>query len=219
MSPVQPRACGEHSPSTHSAPLASGSAPRLRGTRISGRAPRPCRRFSPAPAGNTILLISLKLATAVQPRACGEHKSIALKKRRSVGSAPRLRGTLPMPIATSTRTTVQPRACGEHKLLGGDIPTPIGSAPRLRGTPAKCSRGFGDGSVQPRACGEHHTEEHITLEPNGSAPRLRGTQRSRRPPPQGSRFSPAPAGNTLASAWRRSFQAVQPRACGEHRRA
>ncbi len=48
-----PRACGEHPWTTTRTCTASGSSPRLRGTRIPFQDLQLCRRIIPAPAGNT----------------------------------------------------------------------------------------------------------------------------------------------------------------------
>ena len=53
-STVHPRACGEHSTTTPHGSLVSGSSPRLRGTHSGRAADADCRRFIPAPAGNTL---------------------------------------------------------------------------------------------------------------------------------------------------------------------
>ncbi len=50
----------------------------------------------------------------------------------------------------------------------------------------------------------------------GSAPRLRGTLDPKIHRVTRERFSPAPAGNTVAGPARKDTKAVQPRACGEH---
>jgi len=131
---VHPRACGEHIPDRPHGPERAGSSPRLRGTRF--RHPRrPTRgRFIPAPAGNTREYRAQSPMQSVHPRACGEHCSPCRLRVCSVGSSPRLRGTLdpantaadhlrfiPAPAgntapsrAGDTREPVHPRACGEH---------------------------------------------------------------------------------------------------------
>ncbi len=53
LRPVHPRACGEHSARTRRFSQATGSSPRLRGTRRRSTVPHPRMRFIPAPAGNT----------------------------------------------------------------------------------------------------------------------------------------------------------------------
>ena len=72
-SPVHPRVCGEHA-----------------------MRPRPAsrwRRFIPACAGNTRPALTKRRTTPVHPRVCGEHESVAITRKPSAGSSPRVRGT------------------------------------------------------------------------------------------------------------------------------
>ena len=71
--PVHPRACGEHSTTINGLPLASGSSPRLRGTRLRQQVDNRLNRFIPAPAGNTCIASAYQPGCPVHPRACGEH--------------------------------------------------------------------------------------------------------------------------------------------------
>ena len=133
--------------------------------------------------------------TAVHPRACGEHASLAAQPRQQPGSSPRLRGTRALDHG-------RPEA---HRFIpapaGNTWPTP--AAPRTR-------------SVHPRACGEHREAGRDDAVMHGSSPRLRGT----RPPLHRrilrSRFIPAPAGNTSIQKPACGRLPVHPRACGEH---
>ncbi len=137
------------------------------------------------------------------------------------------------------RRAVQPRVCGEHV----DIPpiwlTQTGSAPRVRGTPeARMAAHSGDrfspacagnttdelidaleDAVQPRVCGEHSSKTKTNRLSDGSAPRVRGTLSGKIAAKTKERFSPACAGNTVASVPRTCRVSVQPRVCGEHSRA
>ena len=77
----------------------------------------------------------------------------------------------------------------------------------------------GEGLVSP-AC-LVNTGHDGTAEPSEavSSPRLRGTRCVQCSTARGSRFIPAPAGNTACwRSWRRPA-AVHPRACGEHSRS
>ena len=154
MVPVQPRACGEHLDRAAWIPGRLGSAPRVRGTLFRHAVVNNGMRFSPARAGNTRDGSSRCRSQAVQPRACGEHPNTPLSDSLSVGSAPRVRGTLHrMPTvelgprfsparagntasynALGQAVTVQPRACGEHFNPLGSSSLAGGSAPRVRGT-------------------------------------------------------------------------------------
>ena len=131
---VHPRVCGEHISTVVFHDYASGSSPRLRGT-----LPRILwlfltRRFIPASAGNTSMLINLPASIAVHPRVCGEHAAAVAGSHFFSGSSPRLRGTLgggasslrysrfiPASAGNTSRfytslpaSPVHPRVCGEH---------------------------------------------------------------------------------------------------------
>ena len=72
--PVHPRGCGEHFARICFAPLN--------------------RRFIPAGAGNTAGRLICLINQAVHPRGCGEHTNSVFGLIFSVGSSPRVRGTL-----------------------------------------------------------------------------------------------------------------------------
>ncbi len=175
------------------------------------------RRFSPACAGNATVAGHACGCSAVQPRVCGEraHKSPSVP--RSVGSAPRVRGTLGAIRATSRRPvqprvcgervassscaglpTVQPRVCGE-RAHGVSTRRLLAVQPRVCGErvavpPHETSRV----PVQPRVCGERMRRDRLMQLSSGSAPRVRGTHELGSSATLAARFSPACAGN----AWR-----------------
>ena len=115
----------------------------------------------------------------------------------SSGSSPRLRGTR---VAHSGV-----RGCARF------IPAPAGNTGRGRARMASAA-------VHPRACGEHASFIMACRASCGSSPRLRGTRSVGNHIHAGSRFIPAPAGNTLAACSTRRLKTVHPRACGEHAR-
>ncbi len=195
IGPVHPRACGEHAPARKSAQSRRGSSPRLRGTRHRSRGKRLGCRFIPAPAGNTMGLVSFLLGDPVHPRACGEHISRPATTRPTLGSSPRLRGTRRSraPLLQKSRF----------------IPAPAGNTARRRSA-GLCY------SVHPRACGEHGPGGAPAIHPAGSSPRLRGTPAPPAPPRATGRFIPAPAGNTSPRPPGLPRTPVRPRACGEH---
>ncbi len=91
--PVHPRGCGEHTSAILLIPSATGSSPRVRGTRVI-----PCRRvvgnwFIPAGAGNTTIMTIIPSANTVHPRGCGEHWAARISRSAFIGSSPRVRGT------------------------------------------------------------------------------------------------------------------------------
>ncbi len=193
--PVHPRACGEHDSSSSSLGVASGSSPRVRGTRPMAAAGLRAQRFIPARAGNTSSAAAGIVRRAVHPRACGEHRGGAGQGLGGPGSSPRVRGT-------------RHQRHGErdpHRF----IPARAGNTQASRKTEHPLP-------VHPRACGEHSTGRFATRNGLGSSPRVRGTRREDPLPRPGRRFIPARAGNTGCCGPRRTVSTVHPRACGEH---
>ena len=172
---VQPRGCGEHRAGMHRRRCAGGSAPRVRGTRVSPGGASSSQRFSPAGAGNTAPSPPASRHTAVQPRGCGEHESIARSATLPTGSAPRVRGTRELHHQTMHDDRFSPAGAGNTHPVGSDSDR---------------------SPVQPRGCGEHEQMANWLEERGGSAPRVRGTHPSRVPHRRRPRFSPAGAGNT-----------------------
>ena len=73
ITPVHPRACGEHSSAVENIADRDGSSPRLRGTLVHYKKDQTIERFIPAPAGNTPAADTRQTDGSVHPRACGEH--------------------------------------------------------------------------------------------------------------------------------------------------
>ena len=66
----------------------------------------------PADAGNTALLIIDICDGGDHPRGCGEHSSAPCVDFGSLGSSPRMRGTLTRILSTSPRTRIIPADAG-----------------------------------------------------------------------------------------------------------
>ena len=132
----------------------------------------------------------------VHPRARGEHKNAHSRPVFWFGSSPRTRGTL---------QTL-------HRVLRfvRFIPAHAGNTARRRVKSIALS-------VHPRARGEHRWGGCNCVARRGSSPRTRGTPRPKPQPSKTSRFIPAHAGNTPASANCIISSPVHPRARGEHR--
>ncbi|EGO93876.1 hypothetical protein APM_3479 [Acidiphilium sp. PM] len=113
----------------------------------------------------------------------------------SIGSSPRLRGTLLEIPASSAEIRF--------------IPAPAGNTRVRERPPARPP-------VHPRACGEHEIVLKTFEILVGSSPRLRGTPTNNEPLSETSRFIPAPAGNTNTQNTGVLIISVHPRACGEH---
>jgi len=154
---------------------------------------------------------------AVHPRACGEHRYCFVLSAETIGSSPRLRGTLRIWKRCPWRSPVHPRACGEHV---GALPFGVahgGSSPRLRGTRARCYMYNGQYRFIPAPAGNTLGHEVAVVPRRGSSPRLRGTRLIMFGRLRSIRFIPAPAGNTDPTRPRIPLLPVHPRACGEHR--
>ena len=111
-----------------------------------------------------------------------------------------------------------------------------GSSPRGRGTPSRYdltmdvtrfiparagntsteTSATSPCSVHPRAGGEHSYATGTLMPLGGSSPRGRGTPLLLKHPPKIQRFIPARAGNTLRPSPNAKYDAVHPRAGGEH---
>ena len=90
---VHPRARGEHLIARNAVAFSRGSSPRSRGTSGCRSAVTVSIRFIPALAGNINLGNSGAPASAVHPRARGEHLSRLAPISTITGSSPRSRGT------------------------------------------------------------------------------------------------------------------------------
>ncbi len=73
---VHPHACGEYTQSAISAPLTSGSPPRVWGIRSGARPGPGPGRFTPTRVGNTRRQYLRQHLLSVHPHACGEYKGV-----------------------------------------------------------------------------------------------------------------------------------------------
>jgi len=196
MLTVHPHACGEHKIRGGSTQRNLGSSPRMWGTPVDRSVVRAVCRFIPTHVGNTAGRYSGEANLAVHPHACGEHIWTVPVKPESIGSSPRMWGTLvvntlikicPRFIPThvgntccqypnKNLSTVHPHACGEHWSLAVFPKPQLGSSPRMWGT--------------------HSTGSPCRGDMPGSSPRMwgtlvfLGTHRRQR------RFIPTHVGNT-----------------------
>ena len=90
---VHPHACGEHVTEAFLSPAASGSSPRMWGTRVVSDQDGSHGRFIPTHVGNTSITFFTASMKSVHPHACGEHYQRAGRPGDSAGSSPRMWGT------------------------------------------------------------------------------------------------------------------------------
>ena len=175
--------------------LRVGSSPRLRGTPGFSTPPLRQQGIIPALAGNTHTDSWSAATNGDHPRACGEHSTGTVLSWLSMGSSPRLRGTL-WPNSVSSN-------------MNGIIPALAGNTTMGTRRTAGCRD-------HPRACGEHAYTATRDMPASGSSPRLRGTQTVLKLADALKGIIPALAGNTSATFCPVGITWDHPRACGEH---
>ena len=92
--PVHPRVCGERTPKVMRETNRPGSSPRVRGTVVGLNASGDAVRFIPACAGNGFRVAHPTSRVPVHPRVCGERRLFLRFALYSLGSSPRVRGTV-----------------------------------------------------------------------------------------------------------------------------
>ena len=89
-----PRACGAHTFFKKVSIMNSGSSPRMRGSPICSSVSLSFMGIIPAHAGLTSPQPCRRPAGRDHPRACGAHYNVGRNRGVSVGSSPRMRGSL-----------------------------------------------------------------------------------------------------------------------------
>ena len=129
------------------------------------------------------------------PRVCGEHAKVGDTDVTSMGSSPRVRGTLQWRAPAWRECGIIP-ACAGNTLLA------ISSMQSFRD--------------HPRVCGEHLGLRVAAWLFAGSSPRVRGTRRQQIRQRRTSGIIPACAGNTPRAMPPSPRAWDHPRVCGEH---
>ena len=167
--------CGEHVVLFCVMPVASGSSPRVRGTRQSSPHGYRLTGIIPACAGNTRRSRIRRKDSRDHPRVCREHVMDVGDSTVEPGSSPRVRGTLPARHQSKGGKRDHPRVCGEHRfpsvmdaLRPWIIPACAGNT-QVLAQPKSRSRDH------PRVCGEHRQSLLAFRWVWGSSPRVRGT--------------------------------------------
>ena len=175
---AHPRGCGEHNYTQPNLENLLGSSPRVRGTFSCMIVALALNGLIPAGAGNMLERSATMVTAGAHPRGCGEHLIRFITTDFSLGSSPRVRGTL--------------GSDGSRKAANGLIPAGAGN---IVGSPV----GIASTRAHPRGCGEHHLVNLLGIHVEGSSPRVRGTFTFLLFFFLGIRLIPAGAGNILGS--------------------
>ena len=192
--PDHPRVCGELCPNGRQREHPAGSSPRVRGTRCRSAAREADRRIIPACAGNSPSDSSHMSHAADHPRVCGELGGKGRMTLSSLGSSPRVRGTLYRTMLRTPAARIIPACAGNSLASSHHRP----KAPD-----------------HPRVCGE--LGPAVTHWPigSGSSPRVRGTPLGRPVERWCNRIIPACAGNSSTVGVSIVAATDHPRVCGE----
>ena len=107
-----PRVCGEHAILAEGIKSVVGSSPRVRGTPLFVIFAPLNMGIIPACAGNTSADDEDPCDLRDHPRVCGEHRSVKFFRPRSLGSSPRVRGTLYGYMAVAATNGIIPACAG-----------------------------------------------------------------------------------------------------------
>ena len=111
-----PRVCGEHVVCVLCCLVVWGSSPRVRGTHMKAGCNVMTTGIIPACAGNTGAARCPGTCSWDHPRVCGEHQAVFCKVRISLGSSPRVRGTLQSTLCVGTTQGIIPACAGNTTL-------------------------------------------------------------------------------------------------------
>ena len=135
FSPVHPHVCGEHVPAASAVVRAARFIPTCVGNILHDTGePSDCCRFIPTCVGN---MSGIELCTCrfpVHPHVCGEHVLDPWATNVTIGSSPRVWGTLVSPVPRPRSCAVHPHVCGEHVSMPPLAYANCGSSPRVWGT-------------------------------------------------------------------------------------
>ena len=171
--------CGEQACTPLHQALLSGSPPRVRGTVVSVQGGQIQYRITPACAGNRRPGWKRFCSSWDHPRVCGEQVDSASSSCPSTGSPPRVRGTVPAPMARNAQIRITPACAGNRR------------CPRLL-----CLRR----RDHPRVCGEQPKHFSRSARCSGSPPRVRGTAGGDQAAGANRGITPACAGNRVSVA-------------------
>ena len=151
--------------------------------------------ITPAYAGNTGIIVPVKMDCKDHPRLRGEHKENIRQKPKALGSPPPTRGTLGVILIHITRNGITPAYAGNTHSLSLRLQN-LQDHPRLRG--------------------EHSSSQLKALSIVGSPPPTRGTHPMNRTILLWTGITPAYAGNTRTRYEAKNDDQDHPRLRGEH---
>ena len=189
-----PRVCGEQEAATTSLKLSQGSSPRVRGTVNTKVGEVLLKGIIPACAGNRPDPPVCAVTSGDHPRVCGEQMLKAIASIISMGSSPRVRGTV---------------------VVGRELLTLIGIIPACAGNREEQSNEVSQDRDHPRVCGEQRCLQFQTPLCLGSSPRVRGTAKRLREHESFAGIIPACAGNSCRRHMLHRIKRDHPRVCGE----
>ena len=192
--------------------------------------------ITPADAGKTAPPSGMSASRRDHPRGCGENVYRGLRKARTEGSPPRMRGKLyraagiaekyritpadagktAPAMPKKTRQPDHPRGCGENLRSLLWTLTQSGSPPRMRGKPEAVAKLRRDIGITPADAGKTEACNGGRKERRGSPPRMRGKHETELARHDRHGITPADAGKTAAAKIDFAAFKDHPRGCGEN---
>ena len=126
-----PRACGANFLSRGDDHPVDGSSPRVRGKLTNEHKIISSGRIIPARAGQTSGLFHKWCRGSDHPRACGANSPNLVRKRKPIGSSPRVRGKRPLYRVRLCQVRIIPARAGQ-------TPKTLNSAPSSTDHPRAC---------------------------------------------------------------------------------
>ena len=128
------------------------------------------------------------------PRVCGEKTPTFSTSARTMGSPPRMRGKVALPIDCAATVGITPAYAGKRE-PGCDNMSPVRDHPRV--------------------CGEKGSAVRVIYGKLGSPPRMRGKASAAVPAGRFAGITPAYAGKSARDENRKNAARDHPRVCGE----
>ena len=108
-----PRRCGENYIHGGDGGRRRGSPPQVRGKLVGDAFGSGITRITPAGAGKTSCICSLRFSLKDHPRRCGENRMAELYERERAGSPPQVRGKPPAALTEQTSPRITPAGAGK----------------------------------------------------------------------------------------------------------